>query len=88
MKKAIRVYQNQDTPISSWNIYENKKVNKFSTIFISYFMFYFKSKEFTLSENDRNFPNILQLCSYFTKNDLPSTSNTIRRLTMPYKHYK
>jgi len=67
---AIRVYENAHTPISSWNIYQNKKTN-----------------EYFLCEDGLTFPNIVDLCSYYTENDLPCESNTINRLLLPYKYY-
>ncbi|CAF1456645.1 unnamed protein product [Adineta ricciae] len=69
-KLAIRVYENQHSPISSWNIYHNHQMN-----------------EYHLVENGPTFANIVDLCSHYMKNDLPSKSSTINRLIAPYKFH-
>ncbi|CAF1582246.1 unnamed protein product [Adineta ricciae] len=69
-KLAIRVYENQHLPISSWNIYHNHQID-----------------EYYLVENGPAFANIVDLCSYYMKSDLPSESSTINRLIAPYKFH-
>ncbi|CAF1506355.1 unnamed protein product [Adineta steineri] len=67
---ALRVYENDHSPILSWNIYQNRK-----------------HEEYFISENGPKFSNIIDLCSHYTKNDLPVKSTTINRLTVPYRYH-
>ncbi|UJR38372.1 hypothetical protein I4U23_031042 [Adineta vaga] len=67
---AIRVYENEHSPILSWNIYHNRQMNKYY-----------------VDENGPVFGNIVELCSYYMKNDLPGKLTRIDRLIEPYKLY-